>query len=80
MKGAVPKSFVTKQARNAIVMWSFSRSSRRIKSSVACNNSGPSLVHRSSREVLAGDGRENPCRRIQVDTRDEWKRCGGRRQ
>jgi hypothetical protein len=27
MKGSVPKNFVTKQARNATVMWSFSRSS-----------------------------------------------------
>ena len=80
MKGAVPKSFVTKQARNATVMWHFSISPWLIKSSVACSDSGPSLVHRSSRGVLAGDGRENPCRRILVDTRGEWKRSGGRRQ
>jgi len=71
MKGAVPESFVTKQARKATAIWPSSRSLRRIKSSVACSNSGPALVHRSILGVVAGDGRENSCRRILVNTRGE---------
>jgi hypothetical protein len=80
MKGAVRESFVTKQARKATVMWPSSRSPWGIKSSVACSNSGASLVHRSIRGLLAGDGRENSCRRILVEARGEWTCSVGRRQ